>query len=45
MVMRHLSLIALKFEIREHTKTDNRFLGAFGGFRKNYPKIIRKMLI
>lgn len=38
-------LIALKFEAKEQTKTDDRFFGAFGSFKKNYLKKIRKMLI
>ena len=40
-----LELTALKFEAKEHTKTDDRFFGAFGSFKKNYLKKIRKMLI
>lgn len=40
-----LELTALKFEANEHTKTDDRFFGAFGSFKKNYLKKIRKMLI
>ena len=40
-----LELTALKFEAKEHTKTDDRFFGAFGSFKKNYLKKIRRMLI
>lgn len=40
-----LELTALKFEAKEQTKTDDRFFGAFGNFKKNYLKKIRKMLI
>lgn len=40
-----LELTALKFEAKEHTKTDDRFFSAFGNFKKNYLKKIRKMLI
>lgn len=40
-----LELTALKFEAKEQTKTDERFFGAFGSFKKNYLKKIRKMLI
>ena len=36
-----LELTALKFEAKEHTKTDGRFSGAFGSFKKNYLKKIR----
>ena len=38
-----LELTALKFEAKEHTKTDDRFFGAFGSFKKNYLKKIRKI--
>lgn len=40
-----LELTALKYEAKESTKTDERFFGAFGSFKKNYLKKIRKMLI
>lgn len=40
-----LELTALKFEANEHNKTDDRFFGAFGNFKKNYLKKIRKMLL
>lgn len=40
-----LELTALKYEAKESTRTDERFFGAFGSFKKNYLKKIRKMLI
>lgn len=40
-----LELTALKFEAKEATKTDNRFFGAYGSFKKNYLKKIRKKLL
>lgn len=40
-----LELTALNLEANEHTKTDDRFFGAFSNFKKNYLKKIRKMLI
>lgn len=40
-----LELIAIKYEAKEQTKTDERFFGAFGSFKKNWLKKIRKMLI
>lgn len=40
-----LELTAIKFEAKESTKTDDRFFGAWGTFKKNYLKKIRKMLI
>ena len=40
-----LELTALKFDAKVQTKTDDRFFGAFGSFKKNYLKKIRKMLI
>lgn len=40
-----LELTALKYEAKEQTKTDDRFFGAFGSFKKNYLKKIRRMLI
>ncbi len=40
-----LELTALKYEAKEQTKTDDRFFGAYGSFKKNYLKKIRKMMI
>ena len=40
-----LELTALKFEANERAKTDDGFFGAFGSFKKNHLKKIRKMLI
>ena len=40
-----LELTALKYEAKESTKTDDRFFGAFGSFKKNYLRKIRKSLI
>lgn len=40
-----IELIALKFEGNEQTKTDDRFFGAFGTFKKNYLKKIRKKIL
>lgn len=40
-----LELTALKYEAKKSTKTDDRFFGAFGSFKKNYLKKIRKMLM
>lgn len=40
-----LELTVLKFDAKVQTKTDDRFFGAFGSFKKNYLKKIRKMLI
>lgn len=37
-----LELTALKFEAKEATRTDDRFFGAFGSFKKNYLKKIRR---
>lgn len=40
-----LELTAIKYESGEQTKTDERFFGALGSFRKNWLKKIRKMLL
>lgn len=40
-----IELTALKFEAKEATKTDDRFYGAYGSFKKNWLKKIRKKLL
>lgn len=40
-----LELTALKYASGEQTSTDERFFGAFGSFKKNYLKKIRKMAL
>lgn len=40
-----LELTAIKFEHNEQTRTDERFFGVAGSFRKNWLKKIRKMLL
>lgn len=40
-----LELTALKYKAKEQTKTDERFFGAFGSFKKNYLKKVRKKLL
>ena len=40
-----IELTALKFEAKETTKTDDRFFGSRGSFKKNWLKKIRKKLL
>ena len=40
-----LELTAIKYENNEQTRTDERFFGAAGSFKKNWLKKIRKMLL
>lgn len=40
-----LELTAMKYEAGEQTKTDGRFFGSCGSFKKNYLRKIRKMLV
>ena len=35
-------LTAIKYEAHEQTRTDERFFGAFGSFKRNYLKKIRR---
>ena len=40
-----IELTAMKFEAKEATKTDDRFYGAYGSFKKNWLKKIRRKLL
>ena len=40
-----IELTALKFEVKEASKTVDRFFGAYGSFKKNWLKKIRKKLL
>lgn len=38
-----IELTAIKYQVKEQTKTDERFFGAYGTFKKNYLKKVRKL--